>query len=527
MAGRLSRGRPFRAAGGIFVVLVLAACTTTDPEVATTPPSLTTTSLPAVTSAPTTSVSSEAPPTEPLDEKTVSLDLLVRATVQVIQVRDGVAVGWGSGTLVSPDGLILTNAHVATPTAPGLPTGLGEDPDQLLVALVEEEDRPPVLTYRAEVLTSEGYLDLAVLAIVATTEGSPIDREELALPFVELGDSDQIGLGEELIVLGFPGVGGDTISLTTGQVAGFLGDERVAVRAWVKTDSQISPGNSGGLAADQAGQIIGIPTEVVIGESFGELGRLRPVNLARTLIDDAGSGERYIRDSTVSPGGGAEQLTFSTWTTAVDAGGCALDSVEGFPTGATAMAAVFGWSGMTDGQEVSYQWMLDDRDVLFSDSFLWEGGPAGECAWFALDGGGAPLPEGAYGLSIFSSSDASPIGSASTTVGVDLLTTGVKVEGRIADLDTGRGIPGAVIYILRPGVDAEAWLFAERSFADVIASAQTDTAGRYLLSTPLGREVEYQVVVEATGYDPVWGEIRFDHDMPDSVELDDIWLVSR
>jgi hypothetical protein len=35
------------------------------------------------------------------------------------------------------------------------------------------------------------------------------------------------------------------------------------------------------------------------------------------------------------------------------------------------------------------------------------------------------------------------------------------------------------------------------------------------------------VVVEADSYDPVWGEIRFDHDVPDSVELDDIWLVSR
>jgi hypothetical protein len=182
---------------------------------------------------------------------------------------------------------------------------------------------------------------------------------------------------------------------------------------------------------------------------------------------------------------------------------------------------------MTDGQEVSYQWILDGRDLMFSDSFLWEGGPAGSCAWFALDGGGAPLPEGAYDLSIFSTGDASGIGGASTTVGVDPLAEGVKVGGRIADLDTGMGIPGARIYILRPGVDAEAWLFADRDFADVIASAQTDPAGRYLLPTPLGREVDHQVVVEADGYDPVWGEIRFDHDVADSVELDDIWLVSR
>lgn len=514
MAGRHNRRRPLRAVCGI-VVLVLNACTVPSPEVAAT-------TLQTVTSIPTGDS-----PTEPLNQETASLELLVRATVQVIQVRGGVPVGWGSGTVVSADGLILTNAHVATPTAPGLSVGQNEEPDELFVALVEEEDRPPVPVYRVEVLTSEGYLDLAVLEVVATVEGDPVDREELDLPFVELGDSDQIGLGEDLIVLGFPGIGGDTISLTTGQVAGFLSDERVGVRAWVKTDSQISPGNSGGLAADRAGRIIGIPTEVAFGPGFGELGRLRPINLAKTLIDDARGGERYVRDSTVLPGGGAEQLAFSTWTTAVDANGCALDSVESFPMGATAVAAVFDWSGMTDGQEVSYQWILDGQDLLFSDSFLWDGGAEGECAWFALNGGGPALASGNYELSIFSATEASPIGVASTTVGVDALTAGVSVGGRIADLDTGMGIPGARIYILRPGVDAEAWLFVDRDFADVIASAQTDPEGHYLLSTALEREVDYEVVVEADSYDPVSGEFRFDQEAPDSVELNDIWLIGR
>ncbi|MGH9053598.1 MAG: S1 family peptidase [Acidimicrobiia bacterium] len=508
-----------------LLILVLASCTPASRVVATTPlvPDTVTITAAVPSTVGRTGTTQPAPP----EEEAVPLADLARATVQVLQVSDGVRQGWGSGTIVSPGGLILTNAHVARPEAPGLPPGLGEDPDQLLIALVEEEDLPPVPWYVAEVLTAEGYLDLAVLQVTATVDGDPVDPGELGLPFVELGDSDLIGLGEELTVLGFPGIGGDTISLTTGRVSGFLADDRAGVRAWVKTETDIAPGNSGGLAADRAGRIVGIPTEVAVGPDFGELGRLRPINLAKPLIEDAQGGERYIRDSTVVPGTGGEQLAFSTWATEVDATGCPVDSVEGYPSGATSVVAVFAWTGMTDGQEVYYEWTLDDRELLFWESLLWADGAEGECLWFGLHNGGSALPDGIYDLVIFSGTDGPPIGNAVGTVGATPVNGGVEVAGRVADLDTGRGIPGAALYILHPGVDVEEWFFGERTFADLLTSAQTDGAGRYLLSRPLQREVDYQAVVEAEGYEAVWGEIRLDRATSDSVELEDIWLVGR
>lgn len=503
-------------------VLLLASCTPVSRVVTSTPPEVAITAPVPDAVAPTLATLPEPP-----REAEVPLADLVRATVQVMQVSGGVTVGWGSGTIVSSDGLILTNAHVARPEAPGLPPGLGEDPDQLMVGLVEEEDRPPVPSYLAEVLTAEGYLDLAVLQITSTVEGDPIDSGRLGLPFVELGDSDLIGLGEELSVLGFPGIGGDTISLTTGRVSGFLTDDRAGVRAWVKTDTDIAPGNSGGLAADRAGRIVGIPTEVAVGPDFGELGRLRPINLAKPLIEDARAGQRYIRDSTVVRGTGGEQLAFDTWATEVDDAGCPVDSVESYPSGANSVAAVFEWTGMTDGQEVYYEWTLDGRELLFSESLVWADGNEGECFSFGLHNGGSALPEGAYDLSIFSRTDGPPIGNAAGRVGATSVDGGVEVEGRVGDLDTGRGIPGAALYILHPGVDGKEWFFGERNFADLLTGAQTDEAGRYLLATPLQREVDYQVVVEAEGYEATWGDIRFDRRTPDSVELEDIWLVRR
>src|SRR5512137_1157564 len=71
----------------------------------------------------------------------------------------------GSGTLISPNGYILTNAHVAKPSA----FGDGEDdPSFMVVGLVEDESKAPVYSYVAEVVAADGFLDLALLHIVGT-----------------------------------------------------------------------------------------------------------------------------------------------------------------------------------------------------------------------------------------------------------------------------------------------------------------------------------------------------------------------
>jgi len=240
-----------------------------------------------------------------------------RAVVQIVaevanEGGDLVPEWSGSGTIVDPRGFILTNAHVA------LPTEEGERVDALLILLTAAEDRPPKPEYFATVMQADPDLDLAVLRITTDLDGNPVDNNRLNLPYVRLGDSDKLHLGEPLIILGYPGIGGNTITLTRGEVSGFTAERPYGRRAFIKTSATIAGGNSGGLAIDNKGEFVAIPTQLgsgsdsdvvdcryladtngdgVIDEdddcvpSGGFINALRPINLAKPLIAAALRGE--------------------------------------------------------------------------------------------------------------------------------------------------------------------------------------------------------------------------------------------
>lgn len=127
---------------------------------------------------------------------------LIDATVQVdiyVENDDGelVGAGSGSGTILTSDGLILTNAHVAAPDAPGQAVQYGEpgpdDPvERLVVRMTEAEDQAPVERYRASLVAADGCLDVAVIQIDATADGGPVGS--LDLPFVAIGESQVWGI---------------------------------------------------------------------------------------------------------------------------------------------------------------------------------------------------------------------------------------------------------------------------------------------------------------------------------------------
>jgi S1-C subfamily serine protease len=226
--------------------------------------------------------------------------------------------GWGSGTLLSADGYILTNHHVTDVSdvidqvkdQPNIKIREGE----LVVLLTKRSDQPAVATYIAEVVADSEDLDLAVLKITKDLSGKAVDSSALNLPYVELGDSDGIDLGDTINIFGYPGIGGDTITFTSGNVSGFDSDSGVKGRAWIKTDATIAGGNSGGTGVDNEGKLIGVPTRIFsnkegqsvdcrrladtngdgkIDESDtcipvgGFINALRPVNLAKDLIQEA------------------------------------------------------------------------------------------------------------------------------------------------------------------------------------------------------------------------------------------------
>jgi len=223
--------------------------------------------------------------------------------------------GWsGSGSIISSDGLILTNAHVVLADR-FFPV------DELVISLTLEPDQLPTRMYLAEVLQADRLLDIAVIRITTDLEHRPVDRSRLDLPMVELGDAGSLQLGDPLTILGYPGIGGDTITLTSGEVSGFTSEEAYGDRAFIKTSAAIAGGNSGGLVTDEDDLLVGIPTQIGFGgegqyvdcravvdtnrdgviddldscvPTGGFINALRPVDLALPLIEAASRGEVSI-----------------------------------------------------------------------------------------------------------------------------------------------------------------------------------------------------------------------------------------
>lgn len=486
------------------------------------------------------------PTPEPADgssdagSEVASIERLQAATVQIFakQVMNGrlQTIWTGSGTIISPEGVILTNAHVAAPTSPGLATLyndpellFGEEPDQLVVALSETADRPPTETYIAELSAADGSLDLAVIKITADLEGNKLDSSTLNLPFVEVGDSDTIKLGDEIRILGYPGAGGETITFTRGNVAGFESQNRVGDRAWIKTDATISPGNSGGLGVNAVGQIVGVPSfgQEAIG---GAINRLRAINYALPLLEAAEANASY-KSPFVVASTGQETFNYVTWADDYsDADQCAIGPRESYPSNTTLAVAIFEYSGMVDGEQVVVAWWLDD-EIMSTTVFEWSEGTSGDCTAFYFHNYGDPIPSGNYAVEIYAGGDLEFVGVAETAVGGAATPStgntgstgttskdGVQVEGEILDADSGKPLRGAVIFILQPGTDLDAWL-DNPTDTDVYTYAETDQKGYFFLPQPLQRGVEYPGVAGMTGYYNNEGFLEFSADDPASIYL--------
>ena len=185
------------------------------------------------------------------------LDIAKRATVFIYQVESGdtgLSIACVSaGTLISADGLIITNAGGTLPSSECRG-------DTLIVSLNVELDEPPIPRYRAEIAAADPGLDIALLRIARELDGRLIARDSLPiLPFVSIGSSNTVDIDDNLLFVGYPGIGNDFVSSARGTVTAILA-EPLDARSWFKTRAELPGAMAGGGAYNTSSQLIGIPT---------------------------------------------------------------------------------------------------------------------------------------------------------------------------------------------------------------------------------------------------------------------------
>ncbi len=183
--------------------------------------------------------------------------------------RDRIEKSLGSGVLVRPDGMVVTNHHVI------------QSAGGILVAMTDGT------TYPASVILSDKKTDIAVLRI-------PLRGRRV--PHIELGDSDKLRTGDVVVAIGNPFGLGQTI---TSGIVSALARSAIGIsdfRFFVQTDAAINPGNSGGALISTDGKLVGINTAIFTqsGGSQG-LGFAVPSNMVRTIIRSAVQNRPLVR----------------------------------------------------------------------------------------------------------------------------------------------------------------------------------------------------------------------------------------
>ena len=268
------------------------------------------------------------------------------ATVRLLNGTQETATYSGSGTVISPTGLILTNSHVAAPAAPGLAVAMNQpatdqNPSFLTVQMTTGPSSPVVDKYRARTVAADGYLDLAVVQIYATASGKPISPGSLHLPYLPIGNVAALQLDQNLTTLGFPGMSqSDSITVTSGVLDTFVPDPLKHVkdpRFELETTAKIGHGNSGGGAITDTGQLVGVPSLGVPGQGSDVSWRLRSVAEAEPLIAAARNHTAYHSTILVQRTGN-ESVTSSGVGSNSDA------ACGGGQTLASSASAVFGFN---------------------------------------------------------------------------------------------------------------------------------------------------------------------------------------
>jgi Do/DeqQ family serine protease len=175
----------------------------------------------------------------------------------------------GSGVMVDPSGLVVTNVHVI------------EGADQVKVSLSDKRE------FEAEIVLKDTRSDLAVLRLKDVRE---------KFPTLDFANSDELLVGDVVLAIGNPFGVGQTV---THGIISALARSQVGItdyQFFIQTDAAINPGNSGGALVDMTGRLAGINTAIYSrsGGSQG-IGFAIPANMVRVVVASAKSGGKAVK----------------------------------------------------------------------------------------------------------------------------------------------------------------------------------------------------------------------------------------
>ena len=167
----------------------------------------------------------------------------------------------GSGVIVDKNGLILTNAHVV------------KNAKEIVVVLSDREE------FRANIVLVDERTDMAVLKI---------DTKDKNIPYIKLGDSDDVEVGDIVLAIGNPFGVGQTVTSgivsATSRTAAGVSD----FNFFIQTDAAINPGNSGGALINMSGELIGINSAIYSKNGgYMGIGFAIPSNMAKVVVHAA------------------------------------------------------------------------------------------------------------------------------------------------------------------------------------------------------------------------------------------------
>lgn len=170
-------------------------------------------------------------------------------------------VSQGSGIVLTAEGFVVTNSHV-----------VNDSKTAYAIKVVTADGKE----YKAGVVGFDSRTDLAVLKLADASGLKP----------AAFGNSDQIGLGEDLIVIGNPGGIDYQNSVTKGIVSAINRDASSKnIVKYIQTDAPINPGNSGGPAVNKYGQVIGVASAKIVDEKYEGIGFCIPSVQVKQICD--------------------------------------------------------------------------------------------------------------------------------------------------------------------------------------------------------------------------------------------------